>query len=195
MFTGSSYADSSSPPRVKRPDWSPSGTRTLPITPLICLDALHPSLIPDPEVLPGMIVTLASSLSPLILEHVQSLSVSHGIPSFICAADGGTSAVIDPWGRILFQQTGGESFVVKIAVPYSGERSRAKTGREVLGATGVLGLGASLVGVGMLGRRLRVAHWDQLRGWINVIIARGWQRLVGQRAGRGSAATEGGPLI
>jgi hypothetical protein len=73
------------------------------------------------------------------------MSISHGVPSFVCAtskahAGQGISAFIDAWGRVVLQQTGGETFVYKGAIDYPGDgEARHRGSWEMLGAVGVLG--------------------------------------------------------
>jgi hypothetical protein len=63
------------------------------------------------------------------------------------------SGLIDTDGSVRHSQRGQGSFVIKIAVPYDFESSnsdRKKTGWEILGTTGVLGLLAGIAVAGAL---------------------------------------------
>ncbi|WWD18410.1 hypothetical protein CI109_102860 [Kwoniella shandongensis] len=180
------------PGHVTKSQWNPVQPhhRSVPITPLICLDALHPSLLASSSA--SLLVIPASSpsstLSPHILGHAQSLSISHGIPSFVCSASGaGVSALIDPWGRILFQQTGGESFVVKVGIPYSGpgRTNRSKTGWEKLGALGVLVIWLAAVIAGSCAEKIslqRLGGGEEWRRRLETIKQRvmGMWRVLGR---------------
>lgn len=122
------------------------------MSPLICLDAFHSPALP-----PVASLFLLPSSSPsadvavLLLRQAQTLSVTHGTFTLMCDGAGANalSALVDEWGRILYQQSGGGSFVVHTALGWNGEAtSLIKTGWETLGATGVLAvlLAAALLG-------------------------------------------------
>ncbi|RXK41624.1 hypothetical protein M231_01123 [Tremella mesenterica] len=143
------------PSYIRKPDWAPAPfTRPISLLPLICLDTFHPSLLPSPDH-PGLLIIPASSPAPMISErllaHAQQRSIAHSLPSIVCSTSspragpgGGISAVFDNWGRVIYTQRGGGSFVVTLPLVHP-ERSR--TPWEMLGSMGVLGIGWMLIGL------------------------------------------------
>ncbi|KAK8858522.1 hypothetical protein IAR55_002749 [Kwoniella newhampshirensis] len=167
------------PAHVTKPDWRPSPPhrRSVAITPLICLDTFHPSLM------------AASSSDPasLLVVPASSPGIRHGIPSLVCSTsihDSGTglSTLIDSWGRIMYQQTGGDSFVVKVGIPYPGQdQVRSTTTWERLGARGVLGIWAGVLILGIGFQRITKRHdgvfvdkWNRLADMVKEM----WRRRV-----------------
>lgn len=137
-----SSADAS-PHGITKPEWStvPPFVRPISFTPLICLDALHPNLVssvPAPSFL-AIPATPHSTLVKQVIQHAQSLSAIHRIPSIVCSK--GISAAIDETGDISHEQVGGTGFIAKMVIPWHGDGgTRSLTLAGSLGSTGTLGL-------------------------------------------------------
>jgi predicted amidohydrolase len=94
-----------------------------------------------------MIITSQSRASHRAREIrvARDQAIKHGTPTVFCAsssstndtdaADGSSSALIDPWGNILFQQMGGETWSLNTAIEYEYQTGlgRSMTGYEFLG--------------------------------------------------------------
>jgi hypothetical protein len=82
------------------------------------------------------------------LSNVQDLAVIHATPAILCASSDtgqGTSAVVDSAGRILFQQAGGQTWTLSLALWFQEGDDRSRTGYEGYGGSFVLGLAGTLL--------------------------------------------------
>lgn len=89
---------STSPPGANKTDWAPAFpfVREIAVSPLICLDSYHPSLLhtfpmrSNPGSLPQVLVIPAAAptgkTSELIFKQAQRLSTQHEVPSVVCAS-------------------------------------------------------------------------------------------------------------
>lgn len=171
--------DLPAPKGVKRPDWTDTApyVRPVEVMPLICLDALHPSVSSAPVKRLGTISTrkenpalILLSTSPpktaregsvaaLLLDHAKSLAVQHDAQVLVCDGSGkeAVAGLVDTDGTVRYRQRGEGGFTIKTGVPYS--RRRHRTGWEALGALGVwgclVGLAASGVAIEYVARAFR----------------------------------------
>jgi hypothetical protein len=95
------------------------------------------SPIPTTDIPPSLLIVPAQSTSEtqsaLQLTHTQEMAIKHGTPAFLCTSSPtghGTSAVIDPAGRILFQQSGGQTWSLSLALWFREGQERPWTGYE-----------------------------------------------------------------
>lgn len=94
-------------------------------------------LIPITDIPPSLLIVPAQSTSEaqsaLQLTRTQEIAIKHGTPAVLCTSSPtghGTSAVIDPAGRILFQQSGGQSWSLSLALWFREGEERPWTGYE-----------------------------------------------------------------
>lgn len=133
-------------------------------TPLICLDTLHPSLVPYLPAPTFLAIPAAAqpALAEQVITHAELLSSTHGIPSIVCSR--GASAAIDETGQIKHRQKGGKGFLVTLAIPWHGDgEMREHTWAELLGPLGVL---AGLTGALMVTKAGEVWKDDGTKGLI-----------------------------
>jgi len=75
-------------------------------------------MIPETADPPSLIIIPAQSTSNARaareLTQSQELAIKHGTPAVLCS--NGVSAVNDPAGRILFQQSGGQTWSLSLAL-------------------------------------------------------------------------------
>lgn len=93
---------------------------------------------------PPSIIILSSTLtqSARVLDSARDKAIKHGTPLVVCASSptGPNSGLIDSWGRILFQQHGGETWSLNTGLEYSYHtgQGRDMTGYERLGDFGAV---------------------------------------------------------
>ena len=89
-------------------------------------------MIPETADPPSLITIPAQSISNAHaareLSQSQELAIKHGTPAVLCS--NGVSAVIDPAGRILFQQSGGQTWSLSLALWFREGEDRQWTGYE-----------------------------------------------------------------
>lgn len=148
------------PAHVPKSKWTAEQPhlRSVSVSPLICLDAFHaPTLLSDPSFLLLPASSPSSGVAELLLAQARTLSIIHGTTTLVCdgAGSDALSALIDPWGRVLHQQSGGGSFSVHSAVGWDGQETvHLRTGWDILGASGVLGLLLAFAAAGSLATAL-----------------------------------------
>jgi hypothetical protein len=145
---------------VTKPAWSSIQpfVRPVPFTPLICLDTLHPSLVPlhPPPAFLAIPAASQPALATQVIRHAQVLSSTHGVPAIVCSR--GASAVIDETGQIMYRQNGGKGFIATLAIPWSGDNEyRGHTWAETLGPVEVLACFAIVIAGAKVGE---VCHRD-----------------------------------
>jgi hypothetical protein len=156
VFGTEVYLMTDSPAHVPKSKWNANLPHlgSMSISPLICLDAFHaPDLPSDASILVLPASSPSSGAAELLLAQAQTLSVTHSSVTLMCDGAGpdSLSALVDPWGRVLYQQTGGGSFVVHAAVDWDGSATiQRRTGWELFGASGVLGLVLAFIASGSL---------------------------------------------
>ena len=167
-----------SPHGITKPEWSsvPPFTRSVDFTPLICLDALHSSMLPIHPPPSFLTISAASdiTLANEVIRYAQVLASTHQIPAIVCSL--GASAAIDLTGRIKHQQEGGKGFVVDFAIPWLGEGAyRTQTWAEYLGPMGVLAGATIVVALFKAGEVWWIRGEEGLIGGV-----RGGMRRIGQ---------------
>lgn len=95
------------------------------------------SSIPTTEIPRSLLIIPAQSTSKaqfaVQLTRTQEMAIKHGTPAFLCTSSPtghGTSAVIDSAGRILFQQSGGQTWSLSLALWFREGEERPWTGYE-----------------------------------------------------------------
>jgi hypothetical protein len=84
------------------------------------------------------------------LVKAQEIAIKHNTLAVLCSSsDTGTaiSGVIDPAGRILFQQSGGQSWSLSLALWYAEGQHRAWTGYEESVGTWILGIAITILSI------------------------------------------------
>jgi len=76
----------------------------------------------------SLLIVPSRSTTTVRLAHSQELAIKHGTPAILCSST--LSAVIDPAGRILFQQSGGSTWSLGLALWYKEGEGRQWTGYE-----------------------------------------------------------------
>jgi hypothetical protein len=127
------------PTGVTRFNW----TTTFPHFRPLHFAATSPSnypIIPSTANPPSLLIIPSGSQSSAQLPHAQASAISHGTPAILCSST--LSAVVDPAGRILFQQSGGQTWSLSLALWYEEGEDRQWTGYES-------GYGSWLFGTGI----------------------------------------------
>jgi hypothetical protein len=116
-----------SPTGVTRFNW----TATFPHFPPLhfaATSASHHPTIPVTDVPPSLLIVPSTSQSSAQLNHAQELAIGHGTPAILCSNT--LSAVIDRAGRILFQQSGGSTWSLGLALGFREGEDRQWTGYQ-----------------------------------------------------------------
>ena len=79
------------------------------------------------------------------MSDTEQVAAGTGTGSRHVAREHGISGVVDAWGRKLFYQRGGDSWVIKLALAYHSGQGRPLTGWERLGTWGVWSLVIPLI--------------------------------------------------
>jgi hypothetical protein len=115
------------PTGVTRFNW----TTTFPHFRPLHFAATSPSnypIIPSTANPPSLLIIPSGSQSSAQLPHAQELAIRHGTPAILCSST--LSAVVDPAGRILFQQSGGQTCSLSLALWFREGEDRQWTGYE-----------------------------------------------------------------
>jgi hypothetical protein len=107
--------------------------------PHIPIAANPPSLLVVPD------QSSSTAESSLQLTNAQGLGIKHDTPAVLCS--NGISAVIDPAGRILFQQSGGATWSLSLALWFSEGQDRQWTGYESQYGDWLFGTGAIFLSI------------------------------------------------
>lgn len=194
------------PPRgVTKPDWADGAPyeREVGVMPLICLDALHPSISSSPALVsdgerhrevartPASILLATSppsarsgAVPSMIMDHAKDLAVQHSAQVLICDGSGAEaiSGLVEVDGTVRYRQRGEGGFVVKSGVPYGRDGER-RSGWEVLGSLGVWGIITAVVALGaiieLVSQRFGQADYNLRGGWSG--LATRIKRALGKR--------------
>jgi hypothetical protein len=119
-----SEADSS-PTGVTRFNWTTTFPHFRPLH-FAATSPLHHPTIPSTANPPSLLIVPALSTTASQLTHTQELAIKHGTSAILCSST--LSAVIDPAGRVLFQQSGGPTWSLSLALWFKEGEDRQWTG-------------------------------------------------------------------
>lgn len=116
-----------SPTGVTRFNWTTNFPHYRPLHFAATTPNLH-RIISDTADPLSLLIVPSRSTTTVRLAHSQELTIKHGTPAILCTST--LSAVIDPAGRILFQQSGGQTWSLGLALWYKEGEDRQRTGYE-----------------------------------------------------------------
>jgi hypothetical protein len=116
-----------SPTGVTRFNWTTTFPHYRPLHFSATSPSHHP-FVPETDKPPSLVIVPSTSQSSAQLPHAQELAIRHGTPAILCSDK--LSAVIDPAGRILFQQSGGQTWSLSLALWFKEGEDRQWTGYE-----------------------------------------------------------------
>jgi hypothetical protein len=102
-------------------------------------------IIPSTANPPSLLIIPSGSQSSAQLPHAQELAIRHGTPAILCSST--LSAVVDPAGRILFQQSGGQTWSLSLAVWLREGEDRQWTGYESGYGSWLFGTGVAILSI------------------------------------------------
>jgi hypothetical protein len=132
------------PTGVTRFNW----TTTFPHFRPLHFAATSPSnypIIPSTANPPSLLIIPSHSTTTSQLTNAQKLAIEHGTPAILCSNE--LSAVIDPAGRILFQQSGGSTWTLSLALWFREGEDRQWTGYESGYGGWVFGTGITILSI------------------------------------------------
>lgn len=101
--------------------------------------------IPETDNPPSLLIVPSTSESTAQLSHAQELAIKHGTPAILCSDK--LSAVIDASGRILFQQSGGSTWSLSLALWFREGEDRQWTGYEIGYGSWLFGTGVAILSI------------------------------------------------
>jgi len=116
-----------SPTGVTRFNWTTTFPHYRPLH-FAATTPTHPPIISDTADPLSLLIVPCRSANTVQLTHTQELAISHGTPAILCSS--ALSAVVDPAGRVLFQQFGGSTWSLGLALWYKEGEDRQWTGYE-----------------------------------------------------------------
>jgi hypothetical protein len=133
-----------SPTGVTRFNWTTTFPHYRPLHFAATTPSHHPT-IPETDNPPSLLIIPSGSQSSARLNQAQEQAISHGTPAILCSNE--LSAVIDPAGRILFQQSGGQTWSLSLALWFREGEDRQWTGYERGYGSWLFGTGITILSI------------------------------------------------
>jgi hypothetical protein len=133
-----------SPTGVTRFNWTTTFPHYRPLHFAATSPSHHP-FVPETDNPPSLLIIPSHSTTTSQVTNAQKLAIEHGTPAILCSST--LSAVIDPAGRILFQQSGGQTWSLSLALWFREGEDRQWTGYESGYGSWLFGTGIAILSI------------------------------------------------